>query len=159
MASAGEKTLTLEMIGLMTITTLEGLGSGEMPGPSAYVGSLIVFGMLSVLAWSDRTSRLAAGLGGLVILGALLNPTTDANGGKTVAGSTLFGTLGRLVGAIGKAPHTTSPGIGGTPAPQVKDPQTGQWYDPRNERPSRPPGTPPVVPSAAAPAAPDTTNI
>jgi len=106
-----ERTLALELVAMMTLTTLNGLRRGSMPGPSSYVGVVILYGMLSGAAlFGPGPGRVAAALGGLAVLAALVVPTvTDTHVGTS--GTDLAQTTAALVGELGRNPHTTSPGI------------------------------------------------
>jgi len=68
-----ERILAAELIGTELLVTVKHLSAGEAPKPRAYFAGLVAFGALSAFALvSDESAKLAAGVGGLVLLSAAI---------------------------------------------------------------------------------------
>lgn len=107
MATTSERAVALETVGMVTITTLDSFTVGQMPGPSVYVGGLILFGALSLLAAYHRTAQIATYLGGVILVMMLLKPTFNG----TPAGVRIASSFANTTAGLGSAPPTYSLGI------------------------------------------------
>lgn len=118
-ARSGERALALELLGTTAVVTLDQMTDGNMPGPATYIGVLVVYSGLAVLSSWQKTERLAALFGGVVLLGVLLRPTGRGPAGVKIANSLAGASIHsstQPTHAHGVAPpsSTSSPGsIGG----------------------------------------------
>lgn len=68
------RVLVAEMVMVLAIVTVADIAEGNAPEPSQYVAPFVVYLALAFLAeFGDDAARLAAGMGGLVLLALLVN--------------------------------------------------------------------------------------
>jgi hypothetical protein len=70
----GERVLAGELVGVSVLVTARELHGGQIPKPRQYMAVLVVYAALSAVALvGDDAAELAAGLGALVLLSALMS--------------------------------------------------------------------------------------
>jgi hypothetical protein len=80
-SAPGEKIIVLEILATEVIVTVKTLSKGELPKPSQYIASMVMFGVLGgAAAINPSMARIAAYLGGVVLLTTIVLDPSDTVG-------------------------------------------------------------------------------